>query len=101
METQTALVGADGVVELDAVAGVDLHFALVVDPYHLEGEHAVGLHDALGNAVGLEFGVLVVGLLHRHEDLTDGLQVLAFAGVLALKLRHNLVYVHSNRYLVG
>ena len=94
VETQTALVGADGIVELEAVAGIDLHLALVVHPDHLEGEAAVGLHDALGNAVGLEFGMLVVGLLDGHEDLAYGLQVFAFAGMTALELRHEFVYVH-------
>ena len=62
------------------------------------GSGAGGFDDTLGNPVGLEFGMQVVSLFHRHEDLTDGLQILAFAGVLALKLRHNFVYVHNNRY---
>ena len=95
METQTALVGADGVVELEAVAGIDLHLALVVYPYDLEREAAVGLDDTLRDAVGFEFGVLVVSLFHGHQNLAHGLQVFAFAGVLALEFRHKFVYVHS------
>ena len=81
METQAALVGADCVVELDAVPEVDLDIALVIDPDHLEGEDTVRLHD-------------VVSLLYRHENFAHGLQVFAFAGVLALKFRHQFVYVH-------
>ena len=100
METQSALVGADGVVELETVAGVDLDFAAVVDPYHLEGETAVGLYDAFRNAVGFEFGVLVIGLLHGHEDLAHGLQVLAFARMLALALRHQFVDVHTMKFFI-
>ena len=94
METQAALVGADCVVELDAVPEVDLDIALVIDPDHLEGEDTVRLHDAFCNAVGLEFRMLVVSLLYRHENFAHGLQVFAFAGVLALKFRHQFVYVH-------
>ena len=94
VETQAALVGADCVVELDAVPEVDLDIALVIDPDHLEGEDTVRLHDAFCNAVGLEFRMLVVSLLYRHENFAHGLQVFAFAGVLALKFRHQFVYVH-------
>ena len=36
VEAQAALVGADGGVELDAVAAVHLHLALIVDPGHAE-----------------------------------------------------------------
>ena len=88
MEPQAAFVGADGVVELHAVTGVDLHFALVVHPDHLEGEDAVGFHDALRDAVGFEFRMLVVTLLDGHEDLAHGLQVFAFAGMPALEFGH-------------
>ena len=101
VEAQTALVGADGVVELDAVAGIDLHLAPVVHPDHLEGERAVGLHDAFRDAVGLEFGVLVVGFLHGHEHLAHGLQILAFAGMAAFEFRHEFVYVHIVEVLKG
>ncbi len=94
METQTALVGADGVVELEAVAGIDLHVALVVDPYHLEREAAVGFHDPLRNAVGFEFGVLVVGLLDGHQYFAHGLQIFAFAGVLPFEFGHQIVDIH-------
>jgi len=88
VETQTSLVGTDRVVELHAVTGIDLYLALVVYPDHLEGKTAVRLHDALCDTVGLEFRVLVVGFLYRHENFAHGLQVFAFAGMLALKFRH-------------
>ena len=96
VEAQSALVGADGVVELHAVARVHLHVALVVDPYDLEREGSVGFHDAFGDAVCLEFRVLVVSILHGHQNFAHGLQVFAFAGVLALEFRHNFVNVHSS-----
>ena len=95
METQTALVGADGVVELEAIAGVDLHVALVIHPNYLEREAAVGFNDALRNAVGLELRMLVVGLLYGHQHFANGLQVFALARVLLLELGHQFVYIHS------
>ena len=79
-----------------AVARVHLHVALVVDPYDLEREGSVGFHDAFGDAVCLEFRVLVVSILHGHQNFAHGLQVFAFAGVLALEFRHNFVNVHSS-----
>ena len=97
MEAQTALVGADGAVELYAIAEIGLHLAAVVDPRHAEGEDAVGVHDALHDLRALEFGVLVVDLLDRLQYLLHGLQVLAFARVLALELGHQFAYVHFIR----
>jgi hypothetical protein len=41
VEAQTALVGADGGVELYAVAAVDLHLAVVVNPGNAEHHHAL------------------------------------------------------------
>ena len=74
--------------ELDTVSDVDLDIALVIDPDHLEGEDTVRLHDAFCNAVGLEFRMLVVSLLYRHENFAHGLQVFAFAGMPALEFGH-------------
>ena len=94
VETQTALVGADGVVELYAVSDIGLYFAFVVDPYDFERKDPVGLDDAFRDAVGFEFRMLVVGALHGHQNLAYGLQVFAFAGVLALEVCHDFVDVH-------
>ena len=95
MEPQPALVGADGVVELEAVTSVDLHATPVVDPHHLEGETAVGFDDPLGDLVRLEFGMPVVGLLDGRQYLADGLQILAFTRVPALEFSHKFVHIHS------
>ena len=61
MEAQTALVGADGAVELDAVAAVHLDLALIIDPGHTEGDDALGLDQTLDQA-----GLLVLGMLLHH-----------------------------------
>ena len=74
VEADTALVGADGAVHLDAVAAVDFDFAFVVEPRHAENNHALGfgnafqhlhlLQDRAGHDVrGQRFGHLADGLM--------------------------------------
>ena len=65
MESQAALVGAQGGVELDAVAAVDLGLALVVLPDDAE------LDDALGDGDDLERG-LVFGVLLEEGAVFEG-----------------------------
>jgi hypothetical protein len=95
VETQTAFVWADGVVELNAVGEVDVHLALVVDPGHLEGEDAVGLYDALDDFGSLELRVLVVYLFDGFEYLVYSLQVFLFTWVFFFQVVHYLSKVHS------
>ena len=95
VETQSALVGADGVVELDTVADIGLYFALVVYPYDFERKDAVGFDDPFRDTVGLEFGVLVVGVFDGHQHFAHGLEVFAFTGVFAFEVGHDFVNVHS------
>ena len=95
METQTALVGADGTVELNAVADVDLHLALVVDPRHAESGDALRLYDALNDLGFLELRVLVVDIFDRFENFSYSLEVLQFARVLSLKGLHDFFNFHS------
>ena len=63
MEAQTALVGADGTVELDTVATVQLHLAVVIHPGHAEDDGTLGggqpLQDrvpAVGRLIALDNG---------------------------------------------
>ena len=65
MEAQSALVRADGAVELHAIANVHLHLALVVNPRHAERGDALWLHDALDNLGFFKLGMLVVDVLNR------------------------------------
>ena len=97
MEAQTALVGADGAVELDAVAHVDLGLALVVHPRNAEHDDALGHGHALQQGLAAVLGL--VGVHHGTEgiqDLLDGLVELGLAGVLGDYFVDDLVYVRHN-----
>ena len=94
VEAQSALVGADGRVELHAVAQVHLHLALVVDPGHAERDDALGLHQSLDELCLLELGVLVIHFFDTEQHLVYGLQVLFLSRVFGLKLGHYLLYIH-------
>ena len=98
MESQTALVGTDGVVELHAIARIDLYLAQIIDPGHLKGKLTIRFNDALSDLVRLELGVLIVGLLHGGQYLAHGLQILAFARMTLLELQHQFLHVHSCKF---
>ena len=75
MEAQSALVGADGAVHLDAEAAIHLHFALVIEPGHAEHKDPFGLGNAFQD---LGFVILRVapqhglqGLEHFHHGLVE------------------------------
>ena len=95
METDAALVGADGVVELNAVADVVLHLALVVEPGHAEGHDTVGLDHAFHYFIALEFRMLVVDVLYGHEHFFDGLQIFFLTRVLCFQVGHDFVNIHA------
>ena len=82
MEAQAALVGADGVVELHAVALVDADMALVVHPGHAEEDHAVRLDHALEDGVALVDGIAVHDRREGFEHLARRLMEFRFAGIL-------------------
>ncbi|MNT16822.1 hypothetical protein D3C72_1519430 [compost metagenome] len=91
VKAQAALVGADGHAVLDAVAAVDLHLAMVVHPAHAKAHHALGLYQALQQAV---FGVPWIFLDEGPQALHhfgDGLQELGLAGVALFDVGEKLL----------
>ena len=99
MEPQAALVGADGTVELDAVAVVHLNLALVIHPGHPE-------HDGpLGGGQTFQKGILPEGVLVLLDDHRQGFQNLRHCldefrliGVLLLHtFQHFINIAHGNR----
>ena len=81
MEAQSALVGADGAVELYAEAAVDAHLAAVVNPGDGKLYETLGLDKTLNYAVLLIFGVLLDDALEALENLQNRLVELALSGV--------------------
>ena len=98
MEAEAALVGADCAVELNAVALIDLDFALVVNPGNLEENGAFRNDDAFENFVLFITGVSVEELAERFENFGHALNEFLFPrrGLLDI-LKHSLcIAVHVN-----
>ena len=109
VEAQTALVGADGRVELHTVAAVDLYLTGIVHPRHAEQNHALGLDQALNQT-----GLLILRMsrnngLQALKDFLNRLQKLLLLGVALCKAliytlqisilnchRKTLLYINSN-----
>ena len=83
MEAQAALVRAEGAVELDPEAPVDVDLTGVVLPRDPEQDLALGLADALDDLAVVELGVLGDHGAEALEDLADGLMEDLFPGVAA------------------
>ena len=99
VEPQASLVRPERVVELDAVADVDLNVSPVVDPRDLEREDPVRLDDPLGDPQLLEFGMPVVDRFDRQQHFAYRLQILAFPRVSALEFGQKLIDVHGSKVL--
>ena len=101
VEAQAALVGADGGVELDAEAAVDLGLALVVNPGDAEHDHALGLGDALEDLRLLVLGVCVQDGLEGLQHLGDGLDEERLLAIAGLDLLNNSLCVRHCCSLPG
>ena len=64
MEAQSALVRANGTVELHPVADVYMHLSLVVCPRHAKCDHPFRFHKTLDEFGFLKFGMSVVYVLN-------------------------------------
>ena len=82
MEPQTALVGADGRVELHPVAPVHLDLATVVHPRHPEHHDALRLHQPLDDTVLLQLRAALHHRLQRLQHLLYSLEKLRLMGAL-------------------
>ncbi len=94
MEAQTALVGADGAVELDTVAVVHLNLTLVVHPGNPEQDGALRGGQALQQSVA---AVSVLVLLdhgaQRFQNLIDRLMKFGLVGILLFDPGKGLVNI--------
>ena len=64
VKAQAALIGSNGAVHFDAVAAIDLHLALVVEPGDAEHDHTLGFHQSIQDA---RLAIGLVGLDHRID----------------------------------
>ena len=96
METDAALIWADGVVELHAIADVDVDITVVVHPRHAEGEDAVGLYEAFHETNAFKFWMLVIDGFDGLQNFAHGLQVFFFALVFGFERGENLFGFHTD-----
>ena len=89
MEAETALVGADGGVELHPVSPVHMHLAVVVHPGHPEADHALRLHEHLDDAVPLVLRMLLDDQIQALQNLQDRLVELLLIGITSDNLGVN------------
>ena len=91
METQAALVGADGAVHLHAETAVDLHAPGIVDPRHTEDNGTLRFDHALDDG---RLHVVRVGFKKRPEGaqhLFHGLMELGLVRITLLQAREEKV----------
>ena len=86
MEAQSALVGADGAVHLDAESTVNLNVALVIEPRHAEHKDALGLDDTFEQTRRLVLGVLGEDQPERVEHFCTAWWNSGSAGFFAFTL---------------
>ena len=89
VQTQTALVGANGGVELDTVAAVDLHHAVVVHPGHPEENGPLRLHHTAHNVLLLVAGIGLHHGLQRLQNFLHSLEELLLMTVAGLQALHD------------
>ncbi len=65
MESDSAFIRADGIIELYAVAYIVLDFTIVIDPCNTERENAIRFNHALDYLVACKFRMAVIYLSYR------------------------------------
>ena len=88
-------IGADGGVELHAIADVHLHFAFIIDPRHTESDDALGFYQAFEQRSALPLRMLVVDVGNAEEHFVNGLEILFLTGVASFELLHEKFDVHG------
>ena len=97
MQTQTALIRADGGIELHAETAVDLHPSAVVHPAHAKLDKTLRFDDTLDHTGGLQVGTLFDDRLDGGENLLYGLHELRLVAVLCPNVFQNTgqICVHN------
>ena len=100
VETETALVGPDRRVELDAVSAIDVELALVVLPRDAEDDHALRLDQTLENGVLLVLGIDVQDGADGRQNLFDRLEKFRFIRILGFDIFQDpgCIFVHDDSH---
>ena len=93
METQTALVGTDRAIELNAETAVDLNLALVIYPRNAEFDNSFGFNHHINDAALDINGALLHNGLEGFENFANGLVELALAGVTRDNVSQNFLQI--------
>ena len=96
METNAALVWADGIVVLDTIAHIRPNLPIVVHPRNPKLIDSVGNTEAFNQIFFFKLGMLVVLLFNRTKHLLYCLMILRFVGKASFQLRQYFFCVHSN-----
>src|ERR1039458_2662269 len=101
MKTQPALIGPDRAVHLNAEPSIDLHFPLVVKPWHTEHQNSFGLRDTFQDLCFLILRVAVQHESQRIEHFEYSLVKFRLGRVLGLYEVKNLTNIVPRRMLLG
>ena len=85
METNTAFVRANGIVELHTIAEVRLNFTLIIHPRYAESKDTVRFNQTFYNFRFLELGMLIIDIFDGKKNFLYGLKILRLAGCFASK----------------
>ena len=94
MEPDAALVGADGIVVLHAVAHVGAHAACIVHPRHAECVDSVGDAEAFQQVDAFEVGVTAVDVGYGVYNLFHRLQIFRLVGKPCPQILNKFFFVH-------
>ena len=101
MEPQTALVGADGGVELYPVATVHMDHTGIISPGHPEGDNTLRLHEPFQNAVLLQLGAAFHHGLQTLQNFIDRLMKLLLIRVTGQDLLIDALAVFIVQHGIG
>jgi len=93
VESNTTLIRPNGGVELNAIASVDMIFALVIYPWHTEYHYSLGFDDPLKNLLLAIFWLCFDEGSNRFEDFLSSLQEFALPWISSVKPIQHFFYV--------
>ena len=91
METKSAFIRSDGIVELNPVTAVHMNFAIVINPAELECEDTVRFNDPVDDVGSFKLRIFIVNLFNRFQNFANCLKILNFTRVFFLQVIHDFL----------